>query len=233
MFTTVKKHIIPDGKSSHPWTFNKEYDRVIKARRNVKRITLNSPSDFNNALLRLANINVSFVYNQLRSKYYDEMFNYIGNDPSKFYRLMSTKRQQTKSLPIIMKYNNVSLKGDNRYRAIEHNLQSCFIQSNVHISPFDDIARKQFHKLYFDNTNDSSHTIWLNSTRDFTLEDVMFDINKLDDKKDPDPMSITATFIKFNKQLLGPQILIIFNSIIRNGFFRINELISNTFGSQK
>lgn len=205
-----------DVPSSHPWTKNREYQRVIKARNQIKTTAGPKPSTFCSELIKLANINVQFVYNKLKDDYYAKVLANLPKDPTDFFALMKTKRQSKKSLPLIMKYSGISYRGNARFDALCQHLSSCFALTSYDFSTNNrdiHLLAEQIHKEHYINVHDDR---WQNFF-EFTLEEVHASIIHLDEKKDSGPMKICVTYIKYNAAILTPILANIFNTILHTG----------------
>lgn len=116
-----------------------------------------------------------------------------------------------------MKHNASNITGPARYRLLSKHLASCFIISSVGFSSDATVFFKQIDAMHCRQYSYMHQSKWTDYSAEFTLDEVVLAINKLDDKKDHGPMRIPVIFVKHNIAKIAPILLKIFNIILQTG----------------
>lgn len=83
---------------------------VTAERNRAKQKYRNHPTAENKEALARAYAAQYAIYNELKTKYYDELFGQLDGDKRKFYQLMKSKRTEQTKLPEIMYRNGDRLR---------------------------------------------------------------------------------------------------------------------------
>lgn len=184
-FTKVTKFTQAIGESRHPWI----RDKQLKKLKNIKAKAKSNHRKFNDArsiaALRMAHINVSQRFNQLRIAYFAKAMKGEKQNSMEFYELMRAKTRERSSLPHMMLANDLKVFGKNRYTQILLHLQSCFGESAVHFSSNPMECGYQLMNIYHRNAQDGTlHVeLWSNYRNSVTEAQVANYLRKMDPKK--------------------------------------------------
>lgn len=215
-YTKLRKAPKSSYDQGHPWTKDRRYRVLVNTRKECKRVSVKHPSPENNALLRKAHIACFDYYNKLKTKYYKRIATNTSGNSMEFYTLVKSKTN-ARVFPPMLTHNGSKDFGSDRFEIIAKQLHSSFTSSTIEFSKEHYARYLQLERIYDENIKKDHANIRSEYTETFSYADVENIVSNLNEKKDPGPMGLTATFIKFNACKLIPIIHQYFSRILEHG----------------
>lgn len=204
-------------QSTHPWTRNRQYKTAVRLRKLAKDNYARNQSELNKLKLRMAHVYAYNIYNDLKNVYYSRLIDKCNSDARLLYQLMKTKRNAKGELPAIMFEHQIKRVGHERISALHKHLNACFFDSYTPFPVDQSECNILLGDIYRDTYDTRSIHLWRTYINWFTEEEVREAINHINEKKDPGPMGIDASFVKFNSGTLLTVFTNLFNMVMISG----------------